>query len=642
MMSKPGTAPIRRGQLVAPFGVGAMNINRDGVSMITAGLDDWFSRDTGQSGLAAGIDNEEFKVHEWRLQRLLGVDHFLKPPDHRDSLKFSGQNRNIDLRVPAWRFPRWHWCPRCKRLDQASPHQRDPHHCIECSKTQKVEMVQVRFVAMCQNGHLQDFPWREWVHRSSKPGCLGTLRLFGTGGLGLESQLVKCSCGKTRTLSGITSANHLSTALTSNDEDYLCAGHRPWLGDVPPEACGVPLRGTLRNATNVYFADVRSALYLPRGGPLAPEGLVDLLTQPPLSSTLNIFKSIRQQPTPATMRQTPYSYVFAPYSDEQIEAALRVALGEMTDSAPLPESDDEAETELRRDEYIALRRDHEIDPDSELHVRHASHTGYNSDLFAQVAHFQRIGKVTRLRETRALVGFSRIIGESGRDRHRQQDLLWRNRPADSLAWLPANVVHGEGIYLELDEIHLRVWETQPAVQARARALHDRYSKVQTSRGLRERKIIPRLLLVHTLAHLLINQLTFDCGYSSASLRERLYVAGADEPEPMAGLLIYTAAGDSEGTMGGLVRMASPGLLELVLHNAIQGAHRCSADPICMELGGGGGQGPDSCNNAACHNCALVPETSCELFNRFLDRSMVIGDPLGKVMGFFSNTASDWV
>jgi Domain of unknown function (DUF1998) len=642
IMSKPGTAPIRRAQLVAPFGVGAMNINRDGISMITAGLDDWFSRDTGQSGLGAGIDKEEFKVHEWRLQRLLGVDHFLKPPDHRDRLQFSEKPLNTDVRIPAWRFPRWHWCPRCKRLEQTNPHQRDAHHCVECNysstKAQKVEMVQVRFVAMCEQGHIQDFPWREWVHRDANPSCLGTMRLSGTGGLGLESQLVKCSCGKNRSLAGITNSNFLSTALTSNGEEFFCRGQRPWLGDVASEICTAPLRGALRNATNVYFADVRSALYLPRGGPVAPEHLVDLLTQPPLSSTLNLFKSIGQPPTPSIMRQTQYNDVFASYSDEQVSAALRVALGEMNnlESTVVPESDTDAENELRRDEYTALRSDHKPDPDSELHIQHMTPKNYNSKLFPQITHFQRIGKVTRLRETRVLVGFSRIIGESGRDRYQQQELLWRNRPDNSQAWLPANVVHGEGIYLELDETRLQKWEIQPSVQTRSQALHDRYSKVQTSRGLRERKITPRFLLVHTLAHLLINQLTFDCGYSSASLRERLYIAGIDQSEPMAGLLIYTAAGDSEGTMGGLVRMASTGLLELVLHNAIEGSRWCSADPICMELGASGGQGPDSCNNAACHNCALVPETSCELFNRFLDRAMVIGDPEGNVLGFFSN------
>ena len=104
--------------------------------------------------------------------------------------------------------------------------------------------------------------------------------------------------------------------------------------------------------------------------------------------------------------------------------------------------------------------------------------------------------------------------------------------------------------------------------------------------------------------------------------------------PMAALLIYTAAGDAEGTMGGLVRMAKPGYLEPVVRRAIESARWCSADPVCMEMGDSGGQGPDSCNLAACHNCALVPETACEEFNRFLDRGLAVGTLSDPGIGFF--------
>lgn len=144
---------------------------------------------------------------------------------------------------------------------------------------------------------------------------------------------------------------------------------------------------------------------------------------------------------------------------------------------------------------------------------------------------------------------------------------------------------------------------------------------------------PRFVLLHTLGHLLINELVFTCGYSSASLRERLYVSTNAERE-MAGLLIYTAAGDSEGTMGGLVRMARPDNLRAVFVSAVSGARWCSTDPVCMEAGEQG-QGPDSCNLAACHGCALLPETSCEEFNRFLDRGLVIGTFTDPTLGYFS-------
>ena len=132
----------------------------------------------------------------------------------------------------------------------------------------------------------------------------------------------------------------------------------------------------------------------------------------------------------------------------------------------------------------------------------------------------------------------------------------------------------------------------------------------------------------------MNQLTFECGYGSASLRERLFVSTAPRAD-MVGLLIYTAAGDAEGTLGGLVRMGKPGNVEPVIRRALARAQWCSADPVCMELGTSGGQGPDSSNLAACHNCGLAPETSCEEFNRFLDRGLVVGSLTQPNLAFFA-------
>jgi hypothetical protein len=102
---------------------------------------------------------------------------------------------------------------------------------------------------------------------------------------------------------------------------------------------------------------------------------------------------------------------------------------------------------------------------------------------------------------------------------------------------------------------------------------------------------------------------------------------------MAGVLVYTAAGDSEGTMGGLVQMGAPGLLERCMARALDNAHWCSSDPVCIESSG---QGPDNCNLAACHSCALIPETSCEQMNRLLDRAMLIGTLDRPETGFFNS------
>lgn len=167
--------------------------------------------------------------------------------------------------------------------------------------------------------------------------------------------------------------------------------------------------------------------------------------------------------------------------------------------------------------------------------------------------------------------------------------------------------------------------------ARIVPLVARYNIVRTVRQQPQRNITPEFILIHTFAHVLINQLSFDCGYGSASLRERLYCNLTEQSQSMHGVLIYTASGDSEGTMGGLVRQGKPGRLEATISRAIQNASWCSSDPVCIESKG---QGTDNSNLAACHGCCLLPETSCEEGNRLLDRAMLVGEPSQQKLGFF--------
>jgi hypothetical protein len=196
------------------------------------------------------------------------------------------------------------------------------------------------------------------------------------------------------------------------------------------------------------------------------------------------------------------------------------------------------------------------------------------------------------------------------------------------------VVRGEGIFLQFKESKIKAWLNEYSVdlEERLECMSQTFVQARVKRHQDAREVTPRFVMLHTLAHLLINQLIYECGYGSASLRERLY--SAEGESPMAGILLYTAAGDSEGTMGGLVRMGKPGQLEAVMRRGLERARWCSADPVCIESTG---QGPDNCNLAACHSCALLPETSCEEQNRLLDRGLVIGTLYNSNLGFFSGT-----
>jgi hypothetical protein len=140
-------------------------------------------------------------------------------------------------------------------------------------------------------------------------------------------------------------------------------------------------------------------------------------------------------------------------------------------------------------------------------------------------------------------------------------------------------------------------------------------------------------MLHSLSHLLIKQLSFECGYSVASLSERIYCAENNDGKQMAGIFIYTASGDSEGTLGGLVRQGRRDALPNIFKKAISSAKTCSNDPVCILSHG---QGRDALNLAACHACALLPETCCKESNAFLDRGVLIGTYDNKMMGFYSD------
>jgi hypothetical protein len=129
----------------------------------------------------------------------------------------------------------------------------------------------------------------------------------------------------------------------------------------------------------------------------------------------------------------------------------------------------------------------------------------------------------------------------------------------------------------------------------------------------------RFALLHTIAHLFIRELALDCGYNAASIRERVY-ADTEDGKAQAGILIYTAAADSDGTLGGLVDLGKPENLERLLRQALDRAKVCASDPLCAEHNP---RTDSSLHAASCHACSFVSETSCECGNRYLDRALVI-------------------
>ena len=239
-------------------------------------------------------------------------------------------------------------------------------------------------------------------------------------------------------------------------------------------------------------------------------------------------------------------------------------------------------------------------------------------------------RATRLREVRALRGFTRVFPPAAGDDERIAKISL-NRPP----WLPAVENRGEGIFIQLRLDRVRTWENSQAVVDRAAAIRKAYEQAWRDRGrpgAPPKLVTPRLLLIHSLAHALIRQLSLSCGYSSASLRERLYVDVGSSWD-MAGLLIFTSSPDADGTLGGLARQGESTNIVRVFEDALSSMTWCSSDPLCIE---GVHARTEPANGAACHACLLAAETSCEEFNAFLDRSLLVGTPGQPELGFFQD------
>ncbi len=195
---------------------------------------------------------------------------------------------------------------------------------------------------------------------------------------------------------------------------------------------------------------------------------------------------------------------------------------------------------------------------------------------------------------------------------------------------------GEGVFLQFKESAIQAWLSRPAVKAQAEVYAESYAANLAARKLdpeRQPTLGMRYLLLHSFSHALMRQVTLECGYTAASLSERIYaVDEGDEGEPQAGLLIYTAAPDSEGTLGGLVSLGEAKMLEPLVAQALESMRLCASDPLCAEHEPGGDSA--QLHGAACHACLLAPETSCERGNRFLDRAVLVETISQDRLGFF--------
>lgn len=591
---------IRRSQVLSNGPGAIIDFRGDSgapLSVVAAGLETW-DRISAKPGLL----NEQRISHE-PLQARLNVRGFRLPPVGDEKVGNSSRPRF----VPAYRFPDWHVCPKCYRLQRSrfwsSELDRPELYCADCStgrgrRARKSFVVPVRFVVTCASGHLQDFPWASWPRHNSTCTRKRPLKLIGKGA-GLKGLRVHCTeCLEERDLDGALSPGALGK--------ISCEGRSPWLQTEPTGCANEPV-AIQRGASNAYFPVVASALDVPPFGGTFRDWLDEFwadLTS--LADRAQVPDYVRKKIHPYWPDQT--------VSLEQLSSKILTLLQILDDDG----------SDLRVNEHLMLCSGGSKDEHfPEFRIVPQDPPPQFLGLFDHVV------SVERLREVRALRGFTRLSPAESAG-----SALIAPLAETALNWLPAIEVRGEGIFLEFSGQRVMEWEQIPSVVARARTAHEAAERSWREHNGDERAfpmtISPRFLLAHTTAHALVEQLSLDSGYSTASIRERLFVS--EGPDGMCGFLLYTSAPDADGTLGGLSRKGRSRELVAILSGALRGLEWCSADPLCgsgiLTLSEGSG-------SAACHSCCFLPETSCEHFNRHLDRAMLVGTPEAPEIGYFN-------
>ena len=600
-------------------GVGSLIETTDNSIMIET-FDNWGYADLNEK-LAHYIIKDDRLLQRLK-NRFPNLKHLVSIPTDRDSFLHQ-------VRPKANYFSKWFYCSYCKRFApysewktrwRSAGKKLDFFNPPKCSNKNCKEnhLEQIRFVMTCKNGHIHDLPWKFWNNRLpsdrtneqekeeanekptgpqldfSKPCCENQNLIYKISreNTELSGIWIECkNCNKKANLKGIF------------NYEQVCNGKKYWLGQINgkfyEEECSEITSVKLKTSNSVYYSNSLSSLFIPElQNPLSPEVRIDIDNM-----------VVKQK-----------------YTTDQIVELI-------SDLKNIPKEIIEQYLDTGDIKYIPDNIYRQTEYDYFLEKEQPDNKQIKFcviDSSEQINGFVKLIKIDKLKKTTVQTSFTRnepididsILLKDGDNAYeytvKRQSVSKNNFDTKTL---PASESYGEGILFILDKQKLEQWESQEVVIERTEKIKTNADNADwKSHQIIAKTLTPRKVLIHTLSHLLMRELEYVCGYPVSSLSERLYVN-----ETMHGFLISAFDG-TDGYLGGLSNLCNDlDNLNNIVNSAIFRASDCSSDPICIESDG---QGVGQLNLAACHSCALTPETTCELSNLYLDRGLVINGEYG--------------
>jgi hypothetical protein len=566
---------IRSSQYIFMYGVGSILEGPNGPRIIPQ-FRDW-GRIFGQPNTENLLSNEPYVIRESIISALLNGGRIFRLPTNKD-LQIPDEQVIFNTR----QFPNWALCEKHKILYELTSS--GMSRCPNCDHSQIAKDEAIRFVRACSQGHLDDVDWAGIVHRNNTT-CKGRIFDWTEKGSTLYDLVITCrSCGQSTTLRDIYYGS------------WSCSGRFP--ESETRENCDERANVLMRNASNLRVPALEIALTIPpRTTPLHRilENFKLLIASDPSITKDNLLAKIRTAAThipgisPITIAEIEKS------SDQDIHQAITDVLQPIEQSL--------TSKIVREREFTALQQGsiHGAPPNPT-----SKPTDFEIDKYSVITSrlspkiTLKITPIKRLRVIIAQRGYRRLIRGN-----KAPQLIETFYTENQNRYYVGLEIYGEGIFIDL-------------APNQTLAL-DHFN--ETRQWLREFKtrndfeFHPAFVWWHTLSHRLINALSIDSGYSSASIRERIYIK-EDNNQVHGGILIYTSQRGGDGSLGGLIALIPK--FERVISSALRNLNSCSNDPLCAEQK----FRPDSLNGAACFACLFTSETSCEFGNRYLDRNLL--------------------
>lgn len=605
-MKHKNAGEVRSSEIITTYGPGSIFNGKEGVSVMIMGLDAWSEAFNDEGDLS------KFKViHNKFLEDVCKKDHFRM-------LSNTGGGSG----VPCIPFPSWGYCEYCKKMSkiEGKPDEEKGYYaCKFCRKKYgyKNKILPAKLVLLCDYGHVQDFPWEEWAHSKTKYQEAGFCDapeikwLFGLAGTTLSNYKVKCVCGKYRSMFGATKPL-LDILPNKNNEPFelKCSGNSPWLGKkvlCPPKNAKSKekqdMKGNHVRASNMYFSMIVSSLQIPRFHNPIQKVIVE---------NKSVVKYLIDEGTPLEEIATKKFFSKLEIEENKIVDELKYRFNETVDN----------EDDIKNKEYNDLIRNSDIGLEENKEIS-ITDVQVHDELKSHVSKVKRVDRLTMIKVLRY---FTRGNAPDPYDYDStiNKQISCKISKSVKIDWLPCVETKGEGIFIILNEEKIREWEKRANI--RCQKIIDNYAEFNSTRGW-SGKVSPKYILLHTLAHALIRELAYNSGYGESSISERIY-----SNDSTNAILLYTSSNSSEGSLGGIVRNSVPDDFLMTMKGAINKSRLCSRDPLCEESTIDKGPIHTRLNGSACYACSLLPETSCENFNRLLDR-LILGD---EKLGFFGD------